>query len=152
LPDKCSRSCCSRKGTKSKSSRRANSAAKDSAARESTTVESVAAQPQLLWISALPPLADARARELCRLLTHRQPRAAVSVGLWNETVHARNLTLLHRAGARDVATNLREAVAFTNQLLNPVNHEPPPAVNDSVNTTPLSPGKLPPEKTPAIAG
>ena len=124
---------------------------KDSA-RESSTIESVAAQPQLLWISALPPLADARAREVCRQITHRHSRAAVSVGLWNETLHPRNLALLQRAGARDVATTLREAIGFTNQLLNPVPPEPPAAVADSVNTTPLSGTKPSSEKAPAIAG
>lgn len=122
----------------------------ESSTRDSTT-ESVAAQPQLLWISALPPLADARARDLCRQLTHRHPRAAVNVGLWNEPLQPRSLALLHRAGARDVTATLREAVACTNQLLNPPQKEPAAISNEPVKTTSMS-GSVPSEKAPAIAG
>jgi predicted PurR-regulated permease PerM len=118
------------------------------AVKESTTIESVAEQPRMIWISALPPLADARTREVSRLWTQRYPRALINAGLWNETLHARNLALLKRAGARDVATKLREAVVLTNQILQPDKTEQP-AVN-AVNLTTMS--NTPEEKVPSLAG
>ena len=67
------------------------------AAKESSTRESVTEQPLMLWISALPPLAETKTRDLSRQLTQRYPRAAVNVGLWQETLHPRSVSMQHRA-------------------------------------------------------
>jgi predicted PurR-regulated permease PerM len=120
------------------------------ATKESATRESVAEQPRMIWISALPPLADARARELCRQWTQRHPRAVINAGLWRETLHSRNITLLQRAGARDIAKSLREAVTFTNQFLCPAKIEPPAI--EAANTIPMPTSTPVAEKPSAIAG
>jgi hypothetical protein len=116
--------------------------------KESSTRESVNEQPRVIWISALPPLADARTRELCRIWTQRHPRSVINAGLWRETLHSRSISLLKRAGAQDIATTLREAVMFTNQLLRPVKIEQPPI--EAVNTTTLSDSAT--VKVPTLAG
>lgn len=118
------------------------------AIKESSTRESVGEQPRMIWISALPPLADARTRELCRLWTQRYPRAVINAGLWRETLHSRNISLLKRSGAHDTATSLREAVTFTNQFLRPVKVEQPAI--EAVNTTTLSDSET--AKVPTLAG
>ncbi len=104
--------------------------------KETATRETVTEQPRMIWISALPPLADARVRELCRLWTQRHPRAVINAGLWRETLHPRSTGLLKRAGAHELATTLREAVTITNQLLKPVKSEQPTI--EAVNPTTLS--------------
>ncbi len=116
--------------------------------KEPSTHESVTEQPRMIWISALPPLADARTRELCRLWTQRHPRAVINAGLWSETLHSRSIALLKRAGAQEIATTLREAVTFTNQLLRPIKIEQP--VVDAVKTASLSDSTT--AKAPTLAG
>ncbi len=120
------------------------------AAKESSTRESVAEQPRLMWISALPPLADARARELCRLWTQRHPRAVINVGLWRETLQARNIALLQRAGAHDIGSSLREAVTLTNQFLHPEKNKLP--ATEEAKTIPISISPSVAEKPSALAG
>lgn len=117
--------------------------------KESSTRESVAEQPRMIWISALPPLADARTRELCRLWTQRHPRAVTNAGLWRETLHSRNISLLKRSGAHDIATTLREAVTFTTQFLYPPKIEP--ITIEAANTIPISAATPIEEKPSAIA-
>lgn len=122
------------------------------AAKESATRESLAEQPRMIWVSALPPLAEARARELCRQWAQRHPRAVINAGLWCETLHSRNVTLLRRAGAREMATTLREAVTLTNQLLRPEKKEPHEPALEAANAT-FVPNSAPAaEKPSALAG
>lgn len=127
--------------------------------KDSSTRESVIEQPQVLWISALPPLAEPRAREQCRALAKRHPRAAINVGLWNETLSDRNQAQLRRAGARDIAGSLREAVQQTNDFLLPKKVDPLPApipADEPSASEPLTAEKdgvlAKHKKTPSIAG
>jgi hypothetical protein len=119
------------------------------AAKESSTRESIVEQPRLMWISALPPLADGRARELCRVWIQRYPRALINAGLWRETLQARNITLMKRAGAHEIATSLREAVLFTNQVLSPAKAGTTEVEENK--TIPISTTSAVKEKSSAIA-
>ncbi len=119
--------------------------------KQSATTESVAEQPRMIWISALPPLADARVRELCRQWTQRQPRAAINVGLWRESLHERNKVLLHRAGAREITTLLRNAVLLTNQYMRPVKIEPVLEAEET-KEVPETTADLVDKKSQALAG
>lgn len=125
----------------------AQDAAARSGARESATLESVSEQPRMIWISALPPLADARTRELCRNWTQRYPRAVINAGLWRETMHPRSLAQLHRAGAGEIATSLREAVQLTDKVLQPAKAEPPPPETVSKPSS----AEIAPDKVPSLA-
>ncbi len=108
--------------------------------------EEVAGQPDaarlkaatVVWVSALPPVAEIHARIVCKRLRARMAAAKVLVGLWTGPTSTRTPEQLLRSGAMDVAYTLQSAVQKSVALLPPPPdaETPPPA--SAPNGAPLT--------------
>jgi hypothetical protein len=80
----------------------------------------------MIWISALPPMGDSHARELCKRLRARASGSKILVGQWTGPTSAHSKEQLHRAGATEIVFSLKEAIDATAAVI-----APPPAAEKS---------------------
>ena len=67
-------------------------------------------QPDILFVSALPPHALSQARSLCRKVRRKCPKLKIIVGLWGSTVEIEKVQERLGPGCFDmVVTDLRQA-------------------------------------------
>jgi predicted PurR-regulated permease PerM len=83
---------------------------------------------KVIWVSALPPIAEMHARNLCKRLRGRTSATKIMVGFWTGPTSPRAKDQLQRAGAAEVEFTLQTAVEKSVALIAPPAAEEPSEV------------------------
>jgi hypothetical protein len=82
-----------------------------SGALATETGDSAAAlSPAVICVSAMPPMAVAHARYMCKRLLSKLPGVPLVVGIWNASDPQRALERVHTSGAEVVVSSFSEAL------------------------------------------